>query len=96
MEDDPSEVDHWAEDEQERRVNLGGTLQEVDLELERGIALKILVLLDDMLQRDCLLKRGRELGRWMRYPDLLSDYWMLRLVSVVGRERALMKLVRRM
>ena len=77
-------------------MDLGGTLQEVDLELERGIALKILVLLDDMLQRDCLLKRDRELGRWMRYPDLLSDYWMLRLVSVVGRERALTKLVRRM
>ena len=77
-------------------MDLGGTLQEVDLEVEPAIALLKLVLLDDMLQRDYLLKRDRGLGRWKRYRDLLSGYWMLRLVSVVGRERALMKLVRRM
>ena len=77
-------------------MDLGGTLQEVDLEVEPAIALLKLVLLDDMLQRDYLLKRDRGLGLWKRYRDLLSGYWMLRLVSVVGRERVLMKLVRRM
>lgn len=77
-------------------MDLGGTLQEVDLEVEPAIALLRLVLLDDMLQRDYLLGRDRGLGLWMRYRDPLSGYWMLRLVSVVGREQALMKLVRRM
>ena len=77
-------------------MDLGGTLQEVDLGVEPPIALLKLVLLDDMLQRDYLLGRDRGLGLWMRYRDLLSGYWMLRLVSEVGRERALMKLVRRM
>jgi hypothetical protein len=64
VEDDSLEVDRWrwVEDEEEDRVNLDGMLQVVDLGLELGIALKKLVLLDDMLQLDCLLMRDRELG----------------------------------
>ena len=77
-------------------MNLGGMLQVVDLESELGIALKRLVLLDDMLQLDCLLMRDRELGQWKRYRDLLSGYWMLRLGVGVERRWVLMKLVRRM
>jgi len=77
-------------------VDLGGTHQEVDLEVEPAIALLKLVLLDDMLQRDYLLERDRGLGLWMRYRDLLRGYWMLRLVSAAEQGRALMKLVRRM
>jgi hypothetical protein len=90
------EADHLAEDEQERRVGLDEMLQVVDLELELGIALKKLVLLDDMPLRDCLLMRDRELGLWKRYRGLSSGYWMLRLVSEVGRGWVLMKLVQRM
>jgi hypothetical protein len=60
--DDSFEVDHLAEDEEEDRVNLDEKRQVVDLELELVIALWKLVLLDDMLQLDCLLMRDRELG----------------------------------
>ena len=77
-------------------MDLGGTHQEVDLEVEPAIALLKLVLLDDMLQRDYLLERDRGLGLWMRYRDLLSGYWMLRLVSAAEQGRALMRLVRQM
>jgi hypothetical protein len=96
VEDDSSEVDHLAEDEEGDRVNPGGMLQVVDLGLELVIALKKLVLLDGMLQLDCLLVRDRELGLWKRYRDLSSDYWMLRLVVGVEQRWVLMKLVRRM
>jgi hypothetical protein len=85
-----------VEDEQERRVDLDGMLQVVDLELGLAIALKTLVLLDDMPLRDCLLMRDRELGLWKRYRDLSSGYWMLRLIVGVGRGWVLMKLVQRM
>jgi len=77
-------------------VNLDGMLQVVDLGLELVIALKKLVLPDDMLQLDCLLMRDRGLGLWKRYRDLSSGYWMLRPVFGVGRRWVLMKLVRRM
>jgi hypothetical protein len=98
VEDDSLEVDRWrwVEDEEEDRVNLDGMLQVVDLGLELVIALKKLVLLDDMLQLDCLLMRDRELEQWKRYRDLSSGYWMLRLVFGVERRWVLMKLVRRM
>ena len=85
-----------AEDEEEDRVNLDGMLQVADLESELVIALMRLVLLDDMLQLDCLLVRDRELGLWKRYRDLSSGYWMLRLVLKVGQRWVLTKLVRRM
>jgi hypothetical protein len=92
------EVDRWrwVEDEEEDRVNLDGMLQVVDLGWELGIASRKLVLLDDMLQLDCLLMRDRELGLWKRYRDLSSGYWTLLLVFGVGRRLVLMKLVRRM
>jgi hypothetical protein len=98
VEDGSLEVDRWrwVEDGEEDRVNLDGKRQVVDLGLELGIALKKLVLLDDMLQLDCLLMRDRGLGLWKRYRDLSSGYWMLLLVFGVERRWVLMKLVRRM
>jgi hypothetical protein len=98
VEGDSLEVDRWrwVEDEEEDRVNLDGMLQVVDLGWELGIASRKLVLLDDMLQLDCLLMRDRGLGLWKRYRDLSSGYWMLRLVFGVERRWVLTKLVRRM
>jgi hypothetical protein len=60
------EADRLVEDEQERRVDLDGMLQVVDLELGLAIALKRLVLLDDMALRDCLLMRdcGSDTGTY--------------------------------